>query len=107
ISPGARPGWGWVVTSWAGRSAAPALAVPVALAVLAGQLVEPLQQGTIEADVDRGQGLVELLGAAGADDGRGDGGVVQHPGHRQGGQGEAGLGGDLLERVDRLEDAVL
>src|SRR5262249_47770543 len=53
----------------------------VAPAVLAREVVQPPLEVETEALVGRGERVVELIGAAGADDRRGDDGVLQHPGH--------------------------
>lgn len=53
------------------------------------------------------EGIGELFGAAGADDGCGDGWVGHDPGDGEGGEGEPGFGGDGAEFFDGLEHAVV
>ena len=66
-----------------------------------------LQQVGVERHAGGLDVLGDLLGPAGADDRRGDVGVLQHPGDRELGQAQPGLVGDRLQLLDPLEDVVL
>src|ERR1039457_1342584 len=79
----------------------------VAHPVLVGQVVQPRLQVVVENELGGGQAGVELPGAARSDDGRRNGLVRQHPGHREGHQVHPGLPGQLAERVDGVEFAVV
>src|SRR5690349_21905104 len=79
----------------------------VAHAVLVGELVELLLEVGVEGEADRGQAGVELVGAAGADDGRRDRRVGQDPGDRHRDQADPGLLGELPELVHRVELGVV
>ena len=69
-------------------------------------LVDLLHQLVLQHHAGRLDVLGDLLGAAGADDRRGDVGVLQHPGDRELGEAQAGLVGERLQPLHPLEDVV-
>src|SRR5438874_3528399 len=71
------------------------------------QLVELAEHARLELDLGGGERVVELVRAAGADDGRRDRRVVHDPGHGECRRLEAGCFGDLQECIHRLELAVV
>src|SRR4051794_9710517 len=89
-------------TRWNGTSAG-----GVAVAVLVGEGVELVLERRLEGLVGGGDAVGQLLGPAGAHDGRGDDRVGQHPADRQGSERQPGLVGQAAQRVDRVELAVV
>ncbi len=65
--------------------------------------VDPVQDLVGQGDLERPQGAGHLLHGAGADDGRGHGGMGEHEGQGQVGEGHTGIGRHLDEGLDHLE----
>src|SRR5882724_6967321 len=78
----------------------------VAPAVLPRELVQTGLEALVEALVGGGERVVELLGAAGPDDRRGDDRILEHPGDGHLRHRHAGLGGERTKRLDGVELAL-
>src|SRR6266540_5802071 len=79
----------------------------VAPAVLARELVQARLEAAVEALVDGGEHVVELLRSAGADDRRGDDRILQHPGDGHLDHRHSGLRGERAEGLHGLELALV
>ena len=75
------------------------LALRIAAAIVDGEVVELLLERRIELVADCRKRFVELFGAAGAQQWRGDGGIGESPGDRQRCQGDAGFGGKAAQAL--------
>ena len=80
-----------------------ALSGGVAPTVFVGEVVERDFRVVREIQVDGGQCVGELVGAAGSEDRRGDGGVGEHPGDGQRGQRRPELGRGLGQPINGVE----
>src|SRR5438128_12175657 len=87
-------------------SNSPGSANVVAPAVLARELVQARLEAAVEALVDGGEHVVELLRSAGADDRRGDHRILQRPGDGHLDYRQAGLRGERAEGLHGLELAL-
>src|SRR2546422_4540818 len=79
----------------------------VAPAVLAREVVQASLEPGVEALVDGGERVVELLRAAGPEDRRGDDRILQHPGDGHLGHRHPGVRRERAQRVEGLELAVV
>ena len=91
------------VVSHAPRSRVRARLAETDDAVRAVVALETFNFGAVEREIDRGDGVAEVLWFRGPDDGAGDGGVVQDPGEGNLGPRDASLrrGGDAVSTIGR------
>src|SRR5262245_24300310 len=82
-------------------------AVCVPAPVLGGEVIEATLQGGIELRVESLERLPQLLRAAGAHDGCGDGGVREHPGEGGGRERQPALRDHRAQRFDGRERALV